>query len=216
LANQLFILEHNISEKTNIFCKRQYEIKDLQVTINDYEYISQFNVTTMFQEEIDIILGLHWLTKLGTFILNMETKFVTFPYKKKMMTLQDITMRSKSITPSSKYFKDISKVILPDNQNSISKMQKEYDEVIADKNQEISRLKNHSKKLLTQNKKSRDTKQCVQELDQENQDLGKKLSGKDEEASHLKNLNKKLLEQIKKMKDEKPKSRNIINKVGKS
>jgi hypothetical protein len=66
LANQLFISEHNISEKTNIFCKRQYEIKDLQVTIDDYEYISQFNVTTMFQEEIDIILWLHWLTKLGT------------------------------------------------------------------------------------------------------------------------------------------------------
>jgi hypothetical protein len=59
LANQLSILEHNISEKTNIFCKRQYEIKDLQVTIDDYEYIFQFNVTTMFQEEIDIILGLH-------------------------------------------------------------------------------------------------------------------------------------------------------------
>jgi hypothetical protein len=213
LANQLFISEHNISEKTNIFCKRQYEIKDLQVTIDDYEYISQFNVTTMFQEEIDIILGLHWLTKLGTFILNTEKKFVTFPYKKKMMTLQDITMRSKSITPSSKDFKDISKVTLPDNQNSISKMQKEYDEVIADKNQEISRLKNHSEKLLTQIKKSRDTKQRVQELEQENQDLGKKLSGNDEEASRLKNLNKKLLEQIKKMKDEKPENRNIINKV---
>ena len=119
LANQLIISKHNISEKTNILCKRQYEIKDLQVTIDDYEYISQFNVTTMFQEEIDIILGLRWLTKLGTFILKMEKKFVTFPYKKKMMTLQDITMRSKSLTPSSKDFKDISKVILPDNQNLI-------------------------------------------------------------------------------------------------
>jgi hypothetical protein len=32
-------------------------------------------------------------------------------------------------------------------------MQKEYDEVITDKNQEISRLKNHSEKLLTQIKK---------------------------------------------------------------
>jgi DNA repair ATPase RecN len=173
----------------------------LQVTIDDYEYISQFNVTTMFQEDIDIILGLHWLTKLGTFILNIEKKFVTFPYKKKMATLQNITMRSKSIKPS-KEFKYISKVILPNNQNSISKMQKEYDEFIADKNQEISRLKNRSEKLLTQIKKSRDTKQRVQELEQENQDLGKKLSGKDEEASCLKNLNKKLLEQIKKMKDE--------------
>jgi hypothetical protein len=106
LANQLFISEYNISEKTNIFCKRQYEIKDLQVTIDEYEYISQFNVTTMLQEKIDIILRLHWLTKLGTYILNTEKKFVTFPYKKKMMTLHDITMRSKSITPSSKDFKD--------------------------------------------------------------------------------------------------------------
>jgi hypothetical protein len=39
-------------------------------------------------------------------------------------------------------------------------------------------------------------------LEQENQDLGKKLSGNDEEASHLKNLNEKLLEQIKKMKSQ--------------
>jgi hypothetical protein len=60
-----------------------------------------------------------------------------------------------------------------------------------------------------------DTKR-VQELEQENQDLGKKLLGNDEEAYRLKNLNKKLLEQIKKMKDEKQENRNIINKVGKS
>jgi hypothetical protein len=53
-------------------------------------------------------------------------------------------------------------------------------------------------------------------LEQENQDLGKKLSGNDEEASCLKNLNQNLLEQIKKMKDEKLENRNIINKVGKS
>jgi predicted RNase H-like nuclease (RuvC/YqgF family) len=95
-------------------------------------------------------------------------------------------------------------------------MQKEYDEVIADKNQEISRLKNHSEKLLTQIKKSRDTKQRVEELEQDNQDLGKKLSGKDEEVSRLKNFNQNLLEQIKKMKDEKPENRNIINKISKS
>ena len=115
------------SPPLSVIQHRQYEIKELQVTIDDYEYISQFNVTTMFQEENDIILGLHWLTKLETFILNTEKKFVTFPYKKKMMTLQDITMRSKSITPSSKDFKDISKVILPENQKSMSRMQKEFD-----------------------------------------------------------------------------------------
>jgi hypothetical protein len=125
LANQLLIPEPNIIEKEDIF-----QIKELQVTIDEYEYISQFNVTTMYKEEIDIIIGLPWFKNLGTFILNMEKKFVTFPYKEKMMTFQDTTMRSKSIIPSSKDFKDISKVILQENQKSISRMQKEFDEVI--------------------------------------------------------------------------------------
>jgi hypothetical protein len=128
---------------------------------------------------------------------------VTFPHKKKMMTLQDTTMRSKSIIPSSKDFKDILKVILQENQKSISRMQKEFDEVIKDKNEEISRLKEHSQKLLTQIKKSKDRKQCVQKLEQENQDLEKSLSEKNEENSRLKNLNQELLEQIRKLKEEK-------------
>jgi hypothetical protein len=161
LANQLLIPESNIIEKEDIFRKKQYEIKELQVTIDDYEYISQFNVT------------------------------------------QDTTMKSDSIIPSSKDLKDLSKVILQENQWSISKMQKEFDEVITDKNEEISRLKDHSKKLLTQIKKSKDRKQCIQKLEQENQDLEKNLSEKNEENSHLKNLNQGLLEQIRKLKEEK-------------
>jgi hypothetical protein len=39
-------------------------------------------------------------------------------------------------------------------------------------------------------------------LEQENQDLGKKLSKKDKETSHLNNLNQILLEQIKMLKEE--------------
>jgi hypothetical protein len=197
------------------FCKGQYEIKELQVTIDDYEYISQFNVTTMYREEIDIILGLPWFKKLGTFILNMEKKFLMFPYKKKMMTFQDITMKSNSIIPSSKDFKDISKVILQENQKSISKMQKEFDEVITDKNEEISRLKDHSQKLLAQVKKSKATKQSNQRLEQEKEDIEKEykknLSTKDEENSHLKSLNQKLLEQIRKLKDGKLDNLDIKN-----
>jgi hypothetical protein len=59
-------------------------------------------------------------------------------------------MSSKLIIPSFEDFKDISKVILQENQKSISRLQKEFDEVIMDKNEEISRLKEHNKKLLTQ------------------------------------------------------------------
>jgi hypothetical protein len=105
--------------------------------------------------------------KLGNFILNTEKSFLTSSYKNKMMTLQDITMRSKLIIPSSEDFKDTSKVILPKNQKSISKMQKYFDEAIMDKNQEISRLKVHNQKLLTQIKKlTSDKKSLKNNLDQ--------------------------------------------------
>jgi hypothetical protein len=50
--------------------------------------------------------------------------------------------------------------------------------MLAEKDQEICLLKDDSKKLLIQSKKSNDTKQCIQKLEQENQDLEKKLSKK--------------------------------------
>jgi hypothetical protein len=84
LANQLLIPKLNIMEKKDIF-----QIKELQVTIDEYEYISQFYVTTMYKEDIDIIIGLPWFRNLGTFILNME----------KMIALQDTTLEPDSITP---------------------------------------------------------------------------------------------------------------------
>jgi hypothetical protein len=52
-------------------------------------------------------------------------------------------------------------------------------------------------------------------LEQENQDLGKKLSERDEETSHLNSLNERLLEQIRKMKVEGSKKEDM-NKVNKS
>jgi rubrerythrin len=52
-------------------------------------------------------------------------------------------------------------------------------------------------------------------LEQENQDLGKKLSKKNEETSRLKSLNQRLLEQIKKLKEEESKKEDM-NKVDKS
>jgi hypothetical protein len=94
-------------------------------------------------------------------------------------------------------------------------MQKDFDEAIMDKNEEISRLKDHSQKLLTKIKKSKDKKQFVQKLEQENQDLKKKLLEKNEENSHLKNINKKLLEQIRMLKEEES-EKGDKNKVDKS
>jgi cell division protein FtsB len=93
-------------------------------------------------------------------------------------------------------------------------VQKEFNQVITDKNEEISRLKDHSQKLLAQIKKSKDTKQCIQKLEQENQDLGrKKLSKKEEESSCLKNHNQNLFTQIKKLKNDKRSSKNKLEQL---
>jgi hypothetical protein len=123
------------------------------VTIDEYEYISQFYVTNMYQEEVDIVIGLPWFKSLGTFILNMEKKIVTFSYKEKMITLQDTKSERDFVTPED--CNDISEVILQENKKSMQRIQKEFDEVIKDKREEISCLKEHSKKILSQIKKSK-------------------------------------------------------------
>jgi hypothetical protein len=57
LVNQLLIP----IEKKNTFGEKQYAIKELQLTIDDYTFISQFNVTTMYKKYVDIILGSSWM-----------------------------------------------------------------------------------------------------------------------------------------------------------
>jgi hypothetical protein len=157
----------NIIEKEDIF-----EIKDLQVTIDEYViYINSIHLLpwfkTVYKKEID---DHSWV----------------IPYQK---TLKEVILQKMSI------------------------LQNEF--VIKDKNEEIFRLKDHNKKLLTQIKKSKDRKQFVWKLEQENQDLEKDLSEKNEENSRLKNLNQGLLEQIRKLKEEKlknPDIKDITNK----
>jgi hypothetical protein len=70
----------------------------------------------------------------------------------------DITRKSDPVAPSSKDLKDISKEILQGNQRSTQKMKKEFDRVVADKDKEIYRLKNHSQSLIAQIKKLKNEK----------------------------------------------------------
>jgi SMC interacting uncharacterized protein involved in chromosome segregation len=119
----------------------------------------------------------------------MEKTFVTFPYKDKMITLQDTTLEPNSVTL--KDFNDISEVILQENKKEI---QKEFDKVIMDKNEEISHLRENSKKLLNQIKKAKVTMQYGKKLEQEKEDLEKEfkknLSEKEDEnyPCHRRNL----------------------------
>jgi hypothetical protein len=70
---------------------------------------------------------------LGSFILNMKKKFLTFFCKKKKIMLHDVKLDSNLVTL--KDLKDISKIILHDNQKIIQKVQKYFDKVVVDKDE---------------------------------------------------------------------------------
>ena len=80
-------------------------------------------------------------------------------------------MKSDSEDVSSEDFKDISKMISQEDQKSRQKMQKEFDKVIKDKEEEISCLRDHNQKLLFQIKKAKDRAQDHQKIEEENWDL---------------------------------------------
>ena len=54
---------------------------------------------------------------------------------------------------TSEEFKDISEMISQGNQKSEQKKQKEVEKIVASKDEEITRLKNHSQDLIAQIKK---------------------------------------------------------------
>jgi hypothetical protein len=108
LTNQLMVLEPNIIENDMCLSDEKYDIKNLQLSMGDYKFIAQFNVVSIYEDNVDIILGSTWVDTLGTFIFNTRRKFLIFSYKKKKITLQDVTMKSISEAPSSEDLKDIS------------------------------------------------------------------------------------------------------------
>ena len=203
LANQISISESMIIKKETIYGD-EFDVKGLPLSINQYKFISQFQVTKMSNKDVDIMLGSPWMESLDTFIFNLKKNFLTFSYKKKKITLWDVTMKSSSEDPSSEDLKDISKVILQDSQMSIQQLQdcQKLDQVITEKDEEISRLKNHSKNLIAQIKKLKQEKKSQQEAQEQlnkneadhEEGLNKSLFERNEENSRLRELNQKLIE----------------------
>jgi hypothetical protein len=132
------------------------------LTLEDYKLVSNFEVTTIYEKEVDIILGSTWLETLGSLILNLEKKFLMFSYKKKKIKLHDVLVKSDSIS-TSKDLDQISKILLSDKQQSILEIQKECDKIVIDKDAEICRLKIHNQSLLTQIKKIKSDKKTVED-----------------------------------------------------
>ena len=89
-------------------------------------------------------------------------------------------MKTKSEGASSEDFTEISKMLSQRNKKSIQTIHNDFNKVIAGKEEENSRLRDHNEKLLLQIKKSKDKFQCNQQFEEENQDLKKELSCKDE------------------------------------
>ena len=87
ISDELAIPKSNIGERLDFWHNKEYAISNLQLNIGDYTGVSQFIVRSLWSNCSDLILGLPWLETLGTFILNVEKKFLIFPYKMKKITL---------------------------------------------------------------------------------------------------------------------------------
>ena len=121
-------------------------------------------------------------------------------------------MKTESEVTSSEEFKEISKILSQGNEKSIQTIQKDFDKIIAVKEEEISRLRDHNQKLLLQIKKAKDKAQYNQKLEEENQDLHKKLVENIEENNHLKKRKQDLIDHIPKLKyDEKAQDEMLRN-----
>ena len=162
LANQLIISKTNVIEtKEKKFCNK-YDIKDLPLTLEDYKLVLNFEVKTIYEKEVDVILGSTWLETMSSLILNLEKKFLMFSYKKKKIKLHDVSVHSDSISMS-KYLDKISKILLLDKEQSILKIQKECDNIVIDKDAEICRLKIHNQSLITHINKIQSDKKTVED-----------------------------------------------------
>ena len=73
LTNQLMLSESDINDNNTILSDEKYELKNLQLYVDDYKVLTQFSivlVVSLDQDEVDIILGSPWLDTLGTFMFN--------------------------------------------------------------------------------------------------------------------------------------------------
>ena len=108
------LLESDIIDNNMILSNEKYEIKNLQLYVDDYKVLTQFSIVSVVsleQDRVDIILGSTLLDTLGTFMFNTRKNFLTFPYRKKKVTFHDVTLRSRLGGLSSEDFKDISNVL---------------------------------------------------------------------------------------------------------
>jgi hypothetical protein len=68
-------------------------VKDLKINMDKYVLHSDFYAMDM--DEVDIVLGCPWIESVGTININVQKKFLKLWYKKKKITLQDVSLNKK-------------------------------------------------------------------------------------------------------------------------
>jgi hypothetical protein len=59
------------------------------------KYVLHSDFCAIDMNDVDVILGYPWMTTIGTININVEKKFVKLWYKKKKITLQDVSLSKK-------------------------------------------------------------------------------------------------------------------------
>ena len=71
IANQLQVCESSVEKNE----WNEDQINELELTIGNYNFTSQFTVAAIDHTLIDIMIGSNWMDTLGIVILNTKRKF---------------------------------------------------------------------------------------------------------------------------------------------
>jgi hypothetical protein len=92
LVNILQVTINNI-QSTEVEGENFQIVEDLEITMDKYELHSDLCALNM--DEVDIVLRYLWIESMGTININVEKKFLKLWYKKKKITLQDVSLSKK-------------------------------------------------------------------------------------------------------------------------
>ncbi len=70
--------------------------KDLKLSMDKYVLHCDFQISDM--DNMDVVLGYPWMESVGTVNINVQKKFMKLWYKKKKITLKDISIKTQAET----------------------------------------------------------------------------------------------------------------------
>lgn len=93
------------------------------------KYVLHLDFYAMDMDEVDIVLGYPWIESVGTININVQKKFLKLWYKKKKITLQDVSL-SKKDGPMEASKEVIAQSKLNQRQSLQKEMKQNYKDII--------------------------------------------------------------------------------------